>query len=200
MYIADRTNHRIRLVTTSTSVITTVVGTGYTSFDGDGGAATSASLYFPQDVALDTSGISSFLVIFLYIYNIYVHSQGNLYIADTNNHRVRKVTISTGIINTIAGSSTSTSGSYSGDNGAATSACLFGPSGVTLDSSGNVYIADTSNHRVRKVTISTSIITTFAGTGTAAYGGDGGDPTSADLRGPYHVAVDTSGTIQLQST
>ena len=114
-----------------------------------------------------------------------------MYIADRDNNRIRKVTVSTGIISTIAGTGTS---SYSGDNGAATSAALNNPHGVGLDTAGNVYIADTGNHRIRKVTISTGIITTFAGTGTASYSGDNGPATSATLNYPYGVAVDSAGT------
>jgi enoyl-[acyl-carrier-protein] reductase (NADH) len=114
-----------------------------------------------------------------------------VYIADYSNHRIRKVTVSTGIITTIAGSSTS--GSYSGDNGQATSATLWLPSGVALDASGNVYIADYVNSRVRKVTVSTGIITTIAGTGSSTFSGDGGAATSATLYRPYGVALDSSG-------
>ena len=101
------------------------------------------------------------------------------------------MTVSTGIISTIAGTGTE---SYSGDNGAATSATLSYPFGVGLDTAGNVYIADTLNHRIRKVTISTGIITTFAGTGTASYSGDNGPATSATLNNAYGVAVDSAGT------
>ena len=122
---------------------------------------------------------------------ISLHHLGNIYIADQWNHRIRKVTVSTGIISTIAGTGAS---SYSGDNGAATSATLYTPRGVGLDTAGNVYIADTSNHRIRKVTISTGIITTFAGTGTASYSGDNGPATSATLYYPIGVAVDSAGT------
>ena len=122
---------------------------------------------------------------------ISLHHLGNIYIADLYNHRIRKVTVSTEIISTIAGTGTS---SYSGDNGAATSATLKYPSGVGLDTASNVYIADTSNNRIRKVTISTGIITTFAGTGTASYSGDNGPATSATLWYPYGVAVDLAGT------
>ena len=95
------------------------------------------------------------------------------------------------IITTIAGSSTSNG--YSGDNGAATSATMAYPEGVAIDSSGNVYIADYDNDRIRKVTISTGIITTVAGTGTGSYSGDGSSATSATLNDPFGVAVDTSG-------
>ena len=119
-----------------------------------------------------------------------LHHLGNIYIADTFNQRIRKVTVSTGIISTIAGTGTS---SYSGDNGAATSATLNYPGGVVLDTAGNVYIADTLNQRIRKVTISTGIITTFAGTGTGSYSGDNGPATSATLYYPYGVAVDSAG-------
>ena len=122
---------------------------------------------------------------------ISLHHLGNIYIGDTFNNRIRKVTVSTGIISTIAGTGTN---SYSGDNGAATSATLNHPHGVGLDTAGNVYIADTHNHRIRKVTISTGIITTFAGTGTASYSGDNGPATSATLYYPSGVAVDSAGT------
>ncbi len=131
-----------------------------------------------------------------------------MYIADRDNQRIRKVTVSTGIITTIAGSSTS--GSYSGDNGAATSAALNYPVRLTVDSSGrthvillsgflnmsplgNIYFADYNNQRVRKVTVSTGIITTIAGTGTSSYSGDGGQATSATLYYPSGVKVDSSG-------
>jgi uncharacterized alkaline shock family protein YloU len=122
---------------------------------------------------------------------ISLHHLGNIYIADQSNSRIRKVTVSTGIISTIAGTGTQ---SYSGDNGPATSATLNYPHGVVLDTAGNVYIADTYNFRIRKVTISTGIITTFAGTGTASYSGDNGPATSATLYYPSGVAVDSAGT------
>ena len=173
MYIADTVNNRIRKVTISTGIITTVAGSGGTSgsYSGDNGSATAATLKYTGGVVVDAAG--------------------NVYIADTNNNRIRKVTVSTGIITTIAGSSTS--GSYSGDNGAATSATLDYPYGVGLDTASNVYIADTDNHRIRKVTVSTGIITTIAGSGTASYSGDNGPATSATLNYPYGVAVDSAG-------
>jgi uncharacterized alkaline shock family protein YloU len=122
---------------------------------------------------------------------ISLHHLGNIYIADTYNSRIRKVTISTGIITTIAGTGTA---SYSGDNGAATSATLNSPWDVALDTSGNVYIADYSNSRIRKVTVSIGIITTVAGTGASSYSGDNSQATSATLYYPYGVAVDSAGT------
>jgi len=119
---------------------------------------------------------------------------GNVYISDINNNRVRMITISSGIITTIAGSGSS---SYSGDNGAATSAALHNPIGLALDSSNNMYISDSKNNRVRKVTVATGIITTFAGTGSTIFNGDNGVATSASLSFPFGVAVDASGMIPL---
>ncbi len=112
-----------------------------------------------------------------------------MYIADANNNRLRKVTISTGIITTIAGNGGT--GAFTGD-GIATSVSLHGPSGVILDSAGNVYFADCSNQRVRK--ISTDVITTIAGSGSTGYSGDGGAATSATFIDPFSVALDSSGT------
>ncbi len=138
-----------------------------------------------------------------------------MYIADRYNNRVRKVTVSTGIITTIAGTGTY---SYSGDGGFASSSTIKSPQGVAVDSAGtalvflslvllyyrlnfysllgNVYIADTSNNCIRKITMPTEIISTFAGTGTGSYGGDGFEATSATLQGPASVAIDSSGTFR----
>ncbi|MEI6821811.1 MAG: T9SS type A sorting domain-containing protein, partial [Bacteroidota bacterium] len=175
IYIADFYNYRIRKVTASTGIITTVAGNGITyGYSGDGGAATSAELSYPQGVALDASG--------------------NIYIADQNNQRVRKVTASTGIISTVAGNGTT---GFTGDGGAATSAELYYPTGVALDASGNIYIADIFNQRIRKVTASTGIITTVAGNGTSGFAGDGGAATSAELYYPTGVALDASGNIYI---
>ncbi len=133
-----------------------------------------------------------------------------MYIADYNNHRIRKVTVSTGIITTIAGSGGT--GSYSGDDGQATSASFNLPRGVAVDETGtaiymdfflliyflfylgNVYIADFYNHRIRKVTVATGIVSTFAGTGTSSFSGDNGPATAATLSYPPAVALDASGT------
>jgi hypothetical protein len=145
-----------------------------------------------------------------------MHSLGNVYIADFENNCVRKVTASTGIITTFAGNGTVFG--YSGDNGQATSAELCLPNDVTLDASGtsincnhpyiscrnvthsvtfsllgNVYIADSGNYRIRKVTVSTGIITTIAGTGIQSYSGDNGPATSAALYYPWGVALDATG-------
>jgi hypothetical protein len=115
-----------------------------------------------------------------------------VYIADNGNHRIRKVTVLTGIITTIAGTGTT---SYSGDNGPATSATLYDPTDVAVDSSGNIYIADKNNYRIRKVTVSTGIITTFAGIGTGSFSGDNGQATAATLNLPVALSLDTAGTL-----
>ncbi len=174
IYIADTQNNRIREVTASTGNISTVAGNGTFGYSGDGGAATSAELTYPDGVAVDGSA--------------------NIYIADFDNCRIRKVTASTGIISTVAGNGT---GGYSGNGGAATSAELYAPDGVAVDSAGNIYVADTGNNVIRKVTASTGIISTVAGNGTYGYSGDGGAADSATLKGPSGVAVDSAGNLYI---
>ncbi|MBD2702914.1 SMP-30/gluconolactonase/LRE family protein [Spirosoma sp. BT702] len=170
-YIVDSDNNRIRKVTTS-GIITTVAGTGTPGFSGDGGPATAASLDNPNSVAVD--------------------SLGNLYIADFNNHRIRKVATS-GVITTVAGSGTF---GFGGDGGPATSAKLWYPRGVAVDGKGNLYIADFYNYRIRKVD-TLGIITTVAGNGTFGFAGDGGPATSASLSYPYGVSTDHAGNLYL---
>lgn len=172
IYIADLLNCRVRKVTASTGIISTVAGNGKCGFSGDGGAATSAELANPSTVAVDKSG--------------------NLYIADENNNRIRKVVLSTGIITTVAGNGTT---GFSGDGGLATNAEFDDPTAVGVDPSGNFYITDTVNQRIRKVTVATGIINTVAGNGTAGFAGDGGPATSAELYEPLGVATDSSGNI-----
>ena len=172
LYIGDTGNCRVRKITGTT--ISTVAGNGTCALAGDGGAATSASLYYPHGVALDASN--------------------NLYIADTVNCRIRKVTGTT--ISSIAGSG-ATCG-FSGDGGAATSAQLNNPQGVAVDTSGNVYIADTVNCRIRKITGTT--ISTYAGNGACTLAGDGGDPAAASLNNPYSVRLDAAGDLVVADT
>ncbi len=174
IYIVDAGNQRIRKVSASTGIISTIAGNGTKAYGGDGSTATSANLNNPSGVAVDDSG--------------------NIYIADVNNHRIRKVNTSTGIISTVAGNGTL---GYGGDGSTATSANLNYPSGIAVDDSGNIYIADEYNYRIRKVSASTGIISTVAGNGAYGYGGDGSAATSANLYNPNRVAVDVSGNIYI---
>ncbi len=170
LYIAGFLSHRIRKVTPA-GVIDTFAGMGISGSTGDSGPATSARLNEPADLALDGAG--------------------NLYIADSNNNRIRRVDAA-GVITTVAGG-----GSSLGDGGPATSARLNLPYGVAADGAGNLYIADTGNHRIRKVDAATGIISTVAGTGVSGYSGDGGAATSAQIDLPSGVAVDGSGNIYI---
>ena len=175
IYIADRHNHRVRKVDTSGTISTfagTSVGTRDYGFNGDGGPADRALLAFPEGVVVDVVG--------------------NVYIADTDNHRIRMVDTA-GIIHTIAGSGER---GFGGDGGPAIRALLSEPSGVAVDSVGNVYIADTDNHRIRKVDAS-GIIHTIAGTGEGGFSGDGGLAIESDLFRPLDVAVDAVGNIYI---
>jgi hypothetical protein len=174
LYIADQLNNRIRKVTAGTGIITTVAGNETGGFSGDNGPATAASLSSPTGVAVD--------------------SAGNIYIADLSNQRIRKVTAGTGVITTVAGTGTA---AYSGDDGAATASSLYNPNCVAVDSTGNLYIADTGSQRIRKVTAGTGIITTVAGTGTAGYSGDDGPATAARLHDPVGIAVDSTGDLYI---
>jgi len=171
VYIADSGNNVVRKISTAGG-ISTVAGNGTAGYSGDGGAATSAKLNSPESVAVDSSG--------------------NLYIADTNNQRIRKVTAAGGI-STIAGTGTA---GYAGDGGNATSAELNGPRGIALDAANIIYIADTANYRVRKVTTA-GVISTAAGTGVNGFSGDGGQATSAQLASVNAIAVDTSSNIYI---
>ena len=184
VFIADRTFCRIREVSAQTGIIFTVAGSDNCFYSGDGGPATSATLNNPSGVALDRSG--------------------NIFIADTNNCLIRMVSASTGIISTVAGTLPDITGDlhcgYSGDGGLATSAKLGFPNGVAVDSSGNVIIADTTNCAIRKISTSTGIISTVAGTASCGYSGDGGAATSAQLSQSFGVAVDGSGNIFIADT
>jgi len=175
LYIVDATNQRVRMVSAATGVITTVAGNGTEGFSGDGGAATGAELNNPDGIAVD--------------------SAGDIYIADSGNNRIRVVSASAGTITTVAGNGMI---GFSGDGGAATSAELHSPNGVTLDGAGNLYIADSGNNRIRMVSAGT--ISTIAGTGTAGFSGDGGAATSAELDNPDTVAVDAAGNLYIADT
>jgi uncharacterized protein (TIGR03437 family) len=168
VYISDTNNQRVRAIAPN-GTISTFAGNGTPGFGGDGSAPASAQLAYPSGLAVDTAG--------------------NLYIADTANQRVRKVSGNT--ISTVAGNGTS---GYAGDKGPAANAELNSPSGIALDRSGNLYIADFSNQVVRKVSAG-GTISTIAGTGIAGYAGDNGPAAQALLNAPSGVAVDSSGNV-----
>ena len=176
VYIADRDNGRIRKVD-SAGIITSVAGGGSLSFDDEGDLAVNGRLGHPADIAFNENG--------------------DLYIADSDYHRIRKIDTN-GIITTVIGNCTSAScpGSFSGDGGLASAAGLNFPSGIAFDASGNLYIADTGNNRVRKVD-GNGIITTVAGNGLAGFSGDGSEATSAELSSPSAVAVDAAGNLYI---
>jgi uncharacterized protein (TIGR03437 family) len=171
LYIADSLNRRIRKVASGS--ISTFAGNGTFSYSGDGGAAGKAQLNTPQGVAVDTNF--------------------NVYIADTLNNVVRKISAN-GTISNFAGNGGAGS---SGDGSAATSAQLNGPQGLALDAAGNLFIADTLNAKVRKVSAANGAITTVAGSGTPGYAGDGGAPASAQLNLPSGVAVDANNNLYI---
>ena len=152
------------------ATIVTVAGNGTNGYSGDGGAATNAKLSSPAAITSDAGG--------------------NIYIADSGNHRIRRVDPD-GIITTVAGNGTQ---GFSGDGAAATNASLARPSGVAVDTVGNLYISDSTNSRIRKVDIA-GIITTVAGNGTPGFSGDGGTATNASLGSTGDVAVDAAGNL-----
>jgi len=172
IYIADTGNHRVRRISAQ-GIITTIAGAGADGFGGDGGPATSALLNGPQGVAVDTAG--------------------SVYIADTGNHRIRKVSPQ-GLITTVAGANPA-----GGDNGPATSARLFQPSGVAVDAGGNLYISDALNNRIRRVS-KTGVIVTIAGIGSAGYSGDGALALRAQLNNPQGLAFDSGGNLYIADT
>jgi sugar lactone lactonase YvrE len=182
LYVADEVNGCIRVIAGDTGIITTFAG-----------PCVKGSLGDPSNIAFD--------------------SGGNLYFSDSVKNIIEKIAVGTGVISTIAGVpyrevdgfNPKTNGKYSGDGGPATSAGLFGPSGLTFDSQGNLYFADGGNNVVRKIAASTGIITTVAGNGYGAdggydsggYGGDGGPATQAELNGPSDVAFDSNGNFYI---
>jgi trimeric autotransporter adhesin len=172
IYISDRGNNRIRAIDTA-GIITTYAGNGFGGYAGDGGPATAAELAGSNGIFMD--------------------APGNLYIADYQNNRVRKVNTDS-IITTIAGTGTA---GFSGDGGLATAADLDAPMGVAVDAAGNVYVADHYNSRIREIMANDSNIYTFAGNGVASFSGDGGPATAAEISAPTGVCLDNSGNLYI---
>ena len=173
LFIADRDNNVIRELNLATGMVNTIAGTGTFGDGGTGIPATTAALANPTAVAVNSSGL-------------------DVFIADTFNNVVRELNLTTGIITTVAGTGTA---GFSGDNGPATSAELFDPSGLAVSPAGTLYISDSDNEVVRAVSASTQIITTIAGTPqTSGFTGDGGLATSATLFTPWGLALNSAGT------
>ncbi len=176
VFIADNSNYRIRKIDLA-GTISTFAGTGFFSFYGDGSAATNAQLNTPSYLCTDVSG--------------------NTFISEASNHRIRRMDGS-GTITTVAGSGPTASnyeGGYSGDLEPATDARLKLPAGICTDGSGNLYIADNGNNRIRKVVAATGVITTIAGNGSPAFSGDGGPAVAAGINHPVAVGIDTKGNL-----
>ena len=177
LLIADQFNHRIREVVKATGLIKTVAGNGNAGYNGDGMAATDASLNQPLGFAIDSSG--------------------NLFFGDRYNHRVREVVKATGIIQTVAGTGVP---GFSGNGMMATNAQVSEPLGVSVDSDGNIFFADFANHRIREIVEATGEIITVAGNGYAVYNGDGIAATEAGLFYPVNVTVNSHGNIYIADT
>jgi sugar lactone lactonase YvrE len=226
--IADALNLRIRKIATGTGIITTVAGSGEFGYLGDSGPASAAGLNFPQGLSFDGSGnlyvtdtnrirrIAAATGIITTIAGtgqqgyspdgttaasaslngptgIVVDSLGNIFFAEIGNNMIRKIDVNTGALTTIAGSGQK---GYSGDNGPATAAALNGPAVLALDKSqANLYVSDSSNHRIRKINLAGGLITTVAGNGTADYTGNGGPATSATLNYPWGIALDGASNL-----
>ncbi len=212
MYFADQLNQRIRKIDVS-GTISTVAGSGYQGFWGDGGSAVSAGLSYPTAVAFDDATGSLYIADALNsrvrkvdaggTINTYgdggfatpigvCMGGGELYVSEWSTNRVSKVNLTTGSVTRLVGSSVA---GYSGNGGAASSARLHGPTGVAYDASGNLFITDGGNHVIRKVTPS-GIISTYAGTTSTGYNGDGINALTATME-PDLIALDAAGNIML---
>jgi sugar lactone lactonase YvrE len=176
LYFAETGNHVVRMFSTA-GAVSIVAGDGVQGFAGDGGAATAAELDSPSGLAMDGAG--------------------NLYIADTHNHRVREVAAATGKITTVAGTGVA---GVAGDGGAAVAAQLDRPTALAVDGAGDLFIADTDGHRVRKIAAATGVITTVAGDGVEGFSGDGGAAVAASIDAPNGLAVDGVGNLYIADT
>ena len=248
IFVAERYNHRIRKITVGTGIITTVAGDGKSNYPGvDNVAATSSSLNFPIDVAVDTFGniyitdsgngrvrrvtastgiittiggngkayvpgvptlpalgVAATASSFFNLDGVAVDTLGNVFFTDAYDNRIYKITASTGLLSVVAGQDRWNSG-YNGDGIPASAATLNYPSDITVDTLGNIFFVDRNNHRIRKITASTGVISTLAGNSIISsyhcasngYDGDDKDTTLAMICDPWGIAVDTAGSIYL---
>ena len=242
IYIADGDNNRIRRVDAETGIITTIAGTGAAIDSGDGGPAVNAGVSRPTGITVGQGGNLYFSSSWSRVRKLTVttgmietvagqlftafggdngpaidalfwdpipsavNGAGDIYIADYENSRIRAVSAKTGIVTTVAGSGACATGppplnmsvcqnGFGGDGGPATEAILKYAAAVALDSAGNLYIADTINHRIRRVDESTKLIYTIAGTGVSGFSGDGGPALAAEITFPAAIAVDRFGRV-----
>jgi len=175
LYISDSSNNRIRRVDALTKLISTVAGTGTSGYSGDGGLATDAMISNPAGIVIDGAG--------------------NLYFCDAGNQAIRRIDAVSKQITTVAG--VATQQGYTGDGAAATSAKLSQPEGLAFDPAQDLYIADTGNNVIRKISATTGFISTVAGTGVAGYSGDGSAATTATLNSPWGLAVGSDGALYI---
>ena len=172
LYFCDLDNQRIRRLDLTTHRTTTVAGNGQKAYSGDGGPATTAALNMPHEIQFD--------------------APGNLYIAERDNHVIRKVEAKTGIVSTLAGTGVP---GFSGDGGPAAQAQLRQPHSIAFDSTGRLLICDIGNHRIRRLDLSTRTIETYGGTGERQPTPDGAPVNGTPLNGPRTIAVDTEGHL-----
>ena len=174
LYFCDLDNQRIRRLDLKTRQTTAIAGNGQKAYSGDGGPAASGSLSMPHDIQFD--------------------SAGNLYIAERDNHVVRKVDARTGVISTVAGTGVA---GFSGDGGPAARAQLRQPHSIAVDRGGRLLICDVGNHRIRQLDLSSGMIETYGGTGERLPTPDGAPVRRAPLNGPRTIAIDRDGTLYL---
>lgn len=172
LYIADRMDNIIYKVDATTNIITFFAGTGDEGFSGDDGMAIHGTLNGPWTIAISPDG--------------------HVYIADTDNFRIRKVDAVTNIISTVVGTG---EGGYSGDDSLAINAKINRPTGLSFDQDGNLYFSDMDNARIRKLDVATNIITTVVGTGEIGFSGDGAAAINAQLNLPSGIAIDSNDNI-----
>lgn len=174
VYIADAANNRIRKVLAATGNIITIAGNGTPGYNGDNIAATAANLFYPNSLALDDSN--------------------NIYLSDANNYLIRKINAYTGLITNVAGNGNQ---GYYGEGIPAINAQFSWVSGICLDTSKNIFIADMTAHRVRKIDAATGLISTIAGTGLQGYNGDGILATTATLDSLSNISIDDTGNVYI---
>ncbi|HVR61735.1 MAG TPA: hypothetical protein VMU50_07530 [Polyangia bacterium] len=187
LYLVDTRNFRVRRIRAEApQIIDTVVGTGTPGFSGDAGPPALAQLQFQKPVDNPEPGGA-----------VALDAQDRLYIADTENQRIRRVDFAANVIETVAGNGVA---GFSGDGGPATEASIAYPRDIELGPDGRLYIADSDNHRVRAVDLTTGIINTVAGNGQPGASGDGGPATEASLKRPFGIAFDGNGDLYIADT